>query len=159
MPVTLKEGDKAPDFKGVDQNGKEVKLSDFAGKNLILFFYPKDNTPGCIKEACNLRDNYDMWLSKGYAVIGVSPDNEASHQKFINKHDLPFPLLADTEKTILGAYETWGEKNMYGRKFMGVIRTTFVIDGEGTIVQLFKRPKVAEHTEQIVTGLEKAGKL
>ena len=93
MPVTLKEGDKAPDFEGVDQNGNEVKLSDFAGKNLILFFYPKDNTPGCTKEACDLRDNYEMWLSKGYSVIGVSPDDEASHQKFINKYNLPFPKV------------------------------------------------------------------
>ena len=98
MAVTLKEGDKAPDFSGVDQNGNTIQLSDFAGKNLILYFYPKDNTPGCTKEACNLRDNYEMWLEKGYSVLGVSPDSEASHQKFISKFDLPFPLLADTCK-------------------------------------------------------------
>ena len=159
MPVILKEGDIAPDFKGLDQNGNQIQLSDFAGKNLILFFYPKDNTPGCTKEACDLRDNYDMWLSKGYSVVGVSPDNEASHLKFISKYNLPFPLLADTEKTILGAYGTWGEKNMYGNIRMGVLRTTFVIDKDGKIVKLFKRPKVAEHTEQIVKALEKIGEL
>ena len=159
MPVTLKEGTKSPDFKGVNQNGEEVKLSDFTGKKLILFFYPKDNTPGCTKEACDLRDNYDMWLSKGYAVVGVSPDNEASHQKFIKKYNLPFPLLADTEKTIMGAFETWGEKNMYGKKFMGVLRTTFVIDGEGIITKIFKRPKVDVHSQQIAEAMEKTGKL
>ncbi len=159
MAVTLKEGDKAPDFSGVDQNGNTIQLSDFAGKNLILYFYPKDNTPGCTKEACNLRDNYEMWLEKGYSVLGVSPDSEASHQKFISKFDLPFPLLADTQKTVLQAFGTFGEKNMYGKKVMGVLRTTFVIDANGVIVQVFKRPKNAEHTEQIVESLEKAGKL
>lgn len=159
MAVTLKEGDKAPGFSGVDQNGNTIQLSDFAGKNLILYFYPKDNTPGCTKEACNLRDNYEMWLDKGYSVLGVSPDSEASHQKFISKFDLPFPLLADTEKTVLQAYGTFGEKNMYGKKVMGVLRTTFVIDANGVIVQVFKRPKNAEHTEQIVESLEKVGKL
>jgi peroxiredoxin Q/BCP len=159
MAVTLKEGDKSPDFSGVDQNGNTIQLSDFAGKNLILYFYPKDNTPGCTKEACNLRDNYEMWLEKGYSVLGVSPDSEASHQKFISKFDLPFPLLADTEKTVMQAFGTFGEKNMYGKKVMGVLRTTFVIDANGVIVQVFKRPKNAEHTEQIVQSLEKAGKL
>ena len=159
MAVTLKEGEKAPNFVGRDQDGKEVKLVDFAGKNLILFFYPKDNTPGCTKEACNLRDNHEYWLAKNYAVVGVSPDDEASHQKFIAKYNLPFPLLADTDKSIMNAYETWGEKNMYGNIKMGVLRTTFVIDGEGTITKIFKRPKTAEHTEQITTALEKLGKL
>lgn len=159
MAVTLKEGEKAPDFKGIDQNGQSVQLADFKGKNLILYFYPKDDTPGCTKEACNLRDNYDYWLDKGYAVVGVSPDDTASHQKFIEKYNLPFPLLADTEKSIMGAYETWGEKNMYGNIKMGVLRTTFVIDGEGTIVKIFKRPKTDAHTEQINKALEKLGKL
>ena len=115
MAVTLKEGEKAPNFKGIDQDGNEIKLADFKGKNLILYFYPKDDTPGCVKEACNLRDNYKMWLSKGYAVVGVSPDDEASHQKFIKKYDLPFPLIADPNKEVLNAYETWGEKNFYGK--------------------------------------------
>ncbi|BDS14365.1 thioredoxin-dependent thiol peroxidase [Aureispira anguillae] len=159
MAVTLKEGDKAPHFEGLDQDGKTVQLSDFKGKNLILYFYPKDNTPGCTKEACNLRDNYEYWLNKDYAVVGVSPDTAVSHQKFISKYDLPFPLLADTEKSILEAYGTWGEKNMYGNIKMGVLRTTFVIDTEGTIVKVFKRPKNDAHTEQITTALEKLGKL
>ncbi len=159
MAVTLKEGEKAPNFVGKDQNGKEVKLADFKGQNLILYFYPKDDTPGCTKESCNLRDNHEFWLAKGYAVIGVSPDDEASHQKFIAKYDLPFSLLADTDKTIMNAYQTWGEKNMYGHIKIGVLRTTFVIDGEGTIVKIFKRPKTAEHTEQITKALEKLGKL
>ena len=159
MGVTLEEGEKAPNFKSIDQDGNEIKLADFKGKNLILYFYPKDNTPGCTKEACDLRDNYDMWLSKGYAVVGVSPDDEASHQKFIKKYELPFPLIADTGKELLEAYGTWGEKNMYGNKTMGVLRTTFIIDGEGTITKIFKRPKSATHTDQIVTSLEKIGKL
>lgn len=159
MAITLKEGDKAPDFAGVDQNGNAIQLADFKGKNLILYFYPKDDTPGCTKEACNLRDNYDMWLEKGYAVVGVSPDDEASHQKFIEKYNLPFSLIADPEKKVMEAYQTWGEKNMYGNIKMGVLRTTFVIDTEGTIAKVFKRPKTAEHTEQIVKALEKLGKL
>jgi peroxiredoxin Q/BCP len=158
MAVTLKEGDKAPAFEGKDQDGNLVKLADFKGKNLILYFYPKDNTPGCTKEACNLRDNYQYWLDQNYAVIGVSPDSEASHQKFIAKYDLPFPLLADTDKTIMEAYGTWGEKNMYGNIKMGVLRTTFVIDEEGTITKVFKRPKNDAHTTQIKTALEKLGK-
>ncbi|MCP4440423.1 MAG: thioredoxin-dependent thiol peroxidase [Aureispira sp.] len=154
MAITLKEGDKAPDFKSIDQNGKEVSSADFKGKNLILYFYPKDDTPGCTKEACNFRDNYKMWQSKGYEILGVSPDDEASHQKFIKKYELPFPLLADTDKTIMTDYGTWGEKNMYGKIKMGVLRTTFVIDGEGKIVKIFKRPKTAEHTEQILGKIE-----
>jgi len=159
MGITLKEGQKAPNFEGKDQNGNVVKLDDFKGKNLILYFYPKDDTPGCTKEACNLRDNYEYWLDKDYAVVGVSPDDEASHQKFIEKYDLPFPLLADTDKSIMEAYQTWGEKNVYGKIKVGVRRTTYVINGEGEIVKIFKRPKTAEHTEQITKSLEKLGKL
>jgi peroxiredoxin Q/BCP len=159
MAITLQEGDQAPAFEGNDQNGKSVKLSDFEGKNLILYFYPKDDTPGCTKEACNLRDNYEYWLEKDYAVVGVSPDDEDSHQKFIKKYDLPFTLLADTDKEIMSAYGTWGEKNMYGKIRMGVLRTTFIIDGEGKIIKIFKRPKTAEHTEQITKALEKNGHL
>jgi peroxiredoxin Q/BCP len=154
MAITLQVGDKAPAFEGKDQDGNTVKLSDFAGKNLILYFYPKDNTSACTKEACNLRDNYEYWLNQGYAVVGVSPDSAASHQKFIEKYDLPFPLLADTEKEVMGAYGTWGEKNMYGKIVTGVLRTTFVIDAEGTIIKIFKRPKNAEHTEQISKALD-----
>jgi peroxiredoxin Q/BCP len=159
MAVTFKEGDKAPDFKGLDQNNKTVQLADFKGKNLILYFYPKDNTPGCTKEACDLRDNYDYWLNKDYAVIGVSPDSAASHQKFIEKFSLPFPLIADTDKSVMEAYGTWGEKNMYGNIKMGVLRTTFVIDTDGIITKVFKRPKNDAHTEQITQALEKLGKL
>ena len=154
MAVTLQKGDKAPDFKGIDQNGKEVQLSDFAGKKLILYFYPKDDTPGCTKEACNLRDNHTMLLEKGFAVLGVSPDDTASHQKFIEKYSLPFPLVADTGKEIMTTYGTWGEKNMYGKIKLGVLRTTFAIDEEGTILHVFKRPKNDAHAEQILKALK-----
>lgn len=154
MAITLQEGDKAPAFSAKDQDGKTIQLADFAGKKLILYFYPKDNTPGCTKEACNLRDNYEYWLNQGYAVLGVSPDGEEAHQKFIKKFELPFPLLADTEKEVMEAYGTWGEKNMYGKIRMGVLRTTFVIDEEGTIIKIFKRPKTAEHTAQITKALD-----
>lgn len=159
MAITLKAGDKAPSFVGMDQHGKKVDLKDLKGKNVILYFYPKDDTPGCTKESCNLRDNYEFWQSKNYEVIGVSPDNEASHQKFINKYNLPFTLLADTDKKIMSDYGTYGEKNMYGKKVMGVIRTTFVINENGVIAEVFKRPKVDEHTEQITKALEKSGAL
>ncbi len=155
MAIILKEGDKAPDFKALDQNGKEVKLSDFKGKKLILYFYPKDDTPGCTKEACNLRDNHKDLLDKGFAVLGVSPDDTTSHQKFIKKYELPFSLLADTDKKILTAYGAWGEKNMYGKITEGVLRSTFVIDENGIIVKVFKKVQTEEHTEQILKALEK----
>ncbi len=116
--ATLQIGDKAPDFKGIDQNGKAVTLGDFAGKRLVLYFYPKDNTPGCTDEACSLRDGWSELRAKGFEVLGVSADSEASHQKFIEKHSLPFNLIADTEKVILEAYNAWGEKSMYGKKYM-----------------------------------------
>ena len=124
--IQLKEGMRAPGFEGIDQNGNDVKLSDFTGKKVVLYFYPKDNTPGCTVEACNLRDNYDSFLKNGFAVIGVSPDNEKSHKGFISKYSLPFPLIADTSKKILNDYGVWGEKKMYGKTFLGVIRTTFI---------------------------------
>ncbi|HKK74068.1 MAG TPA: thioredoxin-dependent thiol peroxidase [Saprospiraceae bacterium] len=151
--TNLQAGDQAPDFRGVDQNGETVQLSDFAGKKLILFFYPKDNTPGCTAEACNLRDNYDDLREKGFALLGVSPDSERKHQNFINKFDLPFPLLADTEKEVLNAYGVWGEKKMYGRTYMGVFRTTFIIDEEGKIQHVFKKVKTKDHTNQILEAL------
>jgi thioredoxin-dependent peroxiredoxin len=153
MAITLKDGDKAPEFKGVDQNGKEVSLSDFKGKKVILYFYPKDDTPGCTKEACNLRDNYSVLLEKGFAVLGVSPDNTAAHQKFINKYELPFPLLADTEKEVLKAYGAWGEKNMYGKISEGVLRSTFIIDENGVILKIFKKVQTDAHSEQIFKAL------
>ncbi|MDD4087972.1 MAG: thioredoxin-dependent thiol peroxidase, partial [Bacteroidales bacterium] len=122
----LQKGDKAPDFTGNDQQGKVVSLDDFKGKKLVLYFYPKDDTPGCTKEACNLRDNYADLLDKGFALLGVSPDTEDSHQKFISKYELPFPLLSDPELKIIKAFGAWGEKNMYGRKYEGLLRTTFI---------------------------------
>jgi peroxiredoxin Q/BCP len=146
----LKAGDKAPDFEGKDQNGNLIKQSDFSGKKMILYFYPKDNTPGCTSEACDFRNNYEMWLSKGYAVIGVSADSEASHKKFAEKHELPFPLIADEDKTIIQAYGVWGEKNLYGKKSMGIKRTTFVIDENGIITNVFKQVKSKTHTNQIL---------
>ncbi|MFV0346115.1 MAG: thioredoxin-dependent thiol peroxidase [Bacteroidales bacterium] len=146
----LEIGDKAPNFKGVDEQGKEVKLSDYKGEKLILYFYPKDNTPGCTAESCNLNDNYQMWQAKGYEVLGVSPDSVESHKKFKTKYNLGFRLIADTDKKILEAYGAWGEKNMYGKIVIGVIRKTYVIDEEGVITQIFGRVKTKEHTEQIL---------
>jgi len=146
----LQEGDKAPDFTGRNQNGEELSLSDFAGQKLILFFYPKDNTPGCSAEAGNLRDNFEELKQHGYALLGVSPDSERKHQNFIKKFDLPFPLIADTEKEILNAYGVWGEKQMYGKTYEGVFRTTFVIDENGTIEKVFKKVKTKAHAEQIL---------
>jgi peroxiredoxin Q/BCP len=147
--VQLKEGSKAPYFDGIDQNGKEVRLNDFAGKKVVLYFYPKDNTPGCTVEACNLRDNYDSFLKKGFAVVGVSPDNEKSHKNFSGKFSLPFPLIADTAKKILNDYGVWGEKKMYGKSYFGVIRTTFLIDEKGVIEKIITKVDTAGHTEQI----------
>jgi peroxiredoxin Q/BCP len=146
-------GDKAPLFEGVNQDGKKISLSDFKGKKLILYFYPKDNTPGCTAESCNLNDNYEMWLSKGYEVVGVSPDNEKSHLKFIDKFGLKFNLIADTKNEILEAYGAWGEKSMYGKKYMGVLRTTYVIDENGIIKAVFGKVETANHTKQITEAL------
>ncbi len=151
--IQLKEGDKAPDFKGINQDEQEIALSDFKGKKLILYFYPKDNTPGCTAESCNLSENYDELTQKGFEVIGVSPDDATKHQKFIANHNLKFNLIADTEKQILEAYGAWGEKKLYGRVYMGVIRTTFVIDENGTIEKIFKKVKTKDHTNQILTEM------
>ncbi len=151
--IQLKEGDKAPDFKGINQDEQEIALSDFKGKKLILYFYPKDNTPGCTAESCNLSENYDELTQKGFEVVGVSPDDATKHQKFIAKHNLKFNLIADTEKQILEAYGAWGEKKLYGRVYMGVIRTTFVIDENGTIEKIFKKVKTKDHTNQILTEM------
>ncbi len=151
--IQLKEGDKAPDFKGINQDEKEIALSDFKGKKLILYFYPKDNTPGCTAESCNLSENYDELTNKGFEVVGVSPDDATKHQKFIAKHNLRFNLIADTEKQILEAYGAWGEKKLYGKVYMGVIRTTFVIDENGTIEKIFKKVKTKDHTNQILTEM------
>lgn len=149
----LKVGQAAPEFSGVNQNGETISLSGFRGKKLILYFYPKDDTPGCTAEACNLNDNYDFWISKGYEVVGVSPDNEASHAKFAKKYGLKFNLIADPAKTIVGDYGVWGEKSNYGKVYMGVIRTTFVIDENGLIEKIYKKVDTKEHTRQISNDL------
>ncbi len=148
--MSLKVGDSAPDFSVNDQSGNPVKLSDFKGKKVVLYFYPKDNTPGCTAEACNLRDNYEALQKAGYVVLGVSTDSEKSHQKFIDKFELPFPLLADTEKQIHDKYDTWVEKSMYGRKYMGTARTTFLIDENGKIEEIIGKVKTKDHTAQIL---------
>ena len=145
-------GDKAPEVLGVDENGKEVRLSDYKGKKVVLYFYPKDNTPGCTTEACNLRDNIDALHEAGYEVIGASIQDEKSHQKFIEKHELPFHLVADTEMKLVQEFGVWGEKNMCGRKYMGTFRTTFIINEEGVIERIFtpKQIKTKEHAAQIL---------
>lgn len=149
----LKVGDVAPDFTGINQNEEKVGLKNFKGKKLILYFYPKDNTPGCTAESCNLNDNYEQWIEKGFEVVGVSPDSVKSHQKFIDKYGLKFNLIADTEKEILQAYGAWGEKSMYGKKYMGVLRKTFVIDEAGKILEIFEKVKTKDHTNQIINTL------
>ncbi len=149
----LKEGFKAPMFKGKDQDGKWVSLEDFKGKKVILYFYPKDDTPGCTAEACNLRDNYHDLLTRGFAIVGVSPDDEKSHAKFRSRYELPFSLLADPQAEILNAYGVWGEKNMYGKKYMGVLRTTFVIDETGIIRKIIRKVDTGDHTRQILAEL------
>lgn len=145
-------GQRLPEILGKDQDGKEFKLSDFKGKKLVLYVYPKDSTPGCTTEACNIRDNYERFLSLGYVVIGVSIQDESSHKKFIAKYQLPFPLIADTEKKLVGELGVWGEKKMYGKTVMGVLRTTFIADEDGKIVRIIgpKEIKVKEHSTQIL---------
>jgi len=150
--MALKAGDKAPDILGTDQDGKEIKLSDYSGKKLVLYFYPKDSTPGCTAQACNLRDHYADLKENGYEVIGVSADSASSHQKFIAKQQLPFTLIADTEKSLSEQFGTWGEKSMYGRKYMGMFRTTFIIDEQGIIIRVIdpKEVNTKNHTAQIL---------
>ena len=148
--MSLKAGDKAPDFSVNDQNGKPVKLSDYKGKKVVLYFYPKDNTPGCTAESCNLRDNYSALQKAGYEVLGVSKDDEKSHTKFIDKFQLPFTLLADTELDIHHKYGTWVEKSMYGKKYMGTARTTFLINENGVIEEVIEKVKTKDHTSQIL---------
>ena len=146
----LKEGDKAPNFKSTDQDGNPVKLGDFKGKRVVLYFYPKDDTPGCTKEACSFRDADAVYQKKGIKVLGVSTDDEKSHQKFISKFQLPFDLLADTDKSIVNAYGVWGEKSMYGKKYMGTHRKTFLIDENGKIAKIFDKVKVDEHADEVL---------
>lgn len=150
----MQTGDKAPELLGRDENGNELRLSDFAGRKLALYFYPKDMTSGCTTEACNLRDNYQELKAAGYEVVGVSVDDEKSHQKFIAKHELPFPLIADTEKKLVEEFGVWGEKSMYGRKYFGTFRTTFIIGEDGTVERIIgpKQIKVKDHAAQILAG-------
>jgi peroxiredoxin Q/BCP len=148
--ATLKEGDKAPEFTAKDQNGKAVSLADFKGKTVILYFYPKDDTPGCTAEACSFRDNYQSLLGKGYQVIGVSTDDEKSHKKFETKYSLPFPLVADEDKSIVEAYGVWAEKNMYGKKYMGTVRTTFIINSDGVISHVINKVDTQNSSQQVL---------
>ncbi|MEP7211892.1 MAG: thioredoxin-dependent thiol peroxidase [Acidobacteriota bacterium] len=148
--MMLKEGDAAPDFDSKDQNGNSVKLTDYKGKKVVLYFYPKDDTPGCTKEACSFRDADDVFNSKGIKVFGVSTDDEKSHQKFISKFQLPFDLLADTDKSIVESYGVWGEKSMYGKKYMGTTRKTFLIGEDGKIAKIFDKVNVEQHADEVL---------
>jgi thioredoxin-dependent peroxiredoxin len=143
-------GDKAPDFNSVDENGNKISLSDFKGKKLVLYFYPKDDTPGCTAQACNLRDNYEMLQNKGYEVIGVSADNESKHRKFIEKYSLPFRLMADTDKEVCKAYGVWGPKKFMGKTFDGIHRTTFVISETGIIEEVITKVDTQQHVGQLI---------
>jgi len=148
--MNLKVGDKAPDFTGKDANGKEIRLSDYKGKKVVIYFYPKDDTPGCTAQACNLRDNYDVLQKAGYVILGISGDDEKSHKKFQEKYELPFTLVADPEKKINELYGVWVEKSMYGKKYMGTARTTFIIDEEGVISEIIEKVDTKNHTDQIL---------
>ena len=150
--TTLTEGDKAPLFKSKDQDGNIVSLADFKGKKVVLYFYPEDDTPTCTIQACNLRDNYSLFTKKGIEVLGVSPDDEKKHKKFEDKFHLPFTLVADPDKKIIDKYGVWGEKNLYGRKYMGLHRTTFLIDEKGIIKKIFRKPKSNSHTQEILNA-------
>jgi thioredoxin-dependent peroxiredoxin len=147
---TLTKGDKAPDFAGVDQDGQPVSLNDYTGKKLVLYFYPKDDTPGCTAEACSLRDNYDKLLNAGYDVLGVSTDPVKSHKKFVDKFTLPFRLLSDTEKTVSEAFGVYGLKKFMGKEYMGINRTTFLIDEKGIIIDVISKVDTKKHAEQIL---------
>ena len=153
----LKEGDKAPAFSGKDQNGQKVSLADYKGKKLILYFYPQDNTPTCTVQACNLRDNDALLRKEGFSILGVSPDDEKSHLKFEAKFNLPFPLLADPEHKIIDKYGVWGEKQLYGRKYQGLHRTTFLIDEKGVIIRIFLKPRSKIHSEEIMQAWAAVG--
>ncbi len=148
--LKLSIGDPAPHFSGLNQNGNKISLSDYKGRKLVLYFYPKDDTPGCTAQACNLSENYARLLENGYKVLGVSPDNDKKHTKFITKYNLGFDLLADTEKEACMAYGVWVEKSMYGKTYMGVARTTFIIDENGTIADIIEKVDTKAHTEQIL---------
>lgn len=150
--MALSVGTKAPDFSVPDQDGKTIRLSDYQGKKVVLYFYPRDMTPGCTAEACNLRDNYSLLLKQGYTIFGISTDNEKTHRKFIEKEKLPFSLLADTDKTVHHKYGTWVEKSLYGRKYMGTARVTFVIDESGRIQEIIEKVDTKNHASQILSN-------
>jgi peroxiredoxin Q/BCP len=152
--ATLKEGDKAPEFTANDQNGKTVALADYRGKTVVLYFYPKDDTPGCTAEACDFRDNYEYLQSQGYEVIGVSTDDEKSHKKFESKYNLPFTLIADHDQQIVNSYDVWVEKNMYGKKYMGTQRTTFIIDADGLISHIITKVDTKNSSQQVLDLLK-----
>ena len=157
--ITLTEGVKAPLFKGKDQNGKTVSLADYKGQKLVLFFYPQDDTPTCTIEACNLRDNYGLLKHNGFEVIGVSPDDEKKHKKFEEKFDLPFTLIADDKHAIIDKYGVWGQKKLYGREYMGLHRTTFIIDEKGIIRKIYTKPKNKQHAEEILKDWNAANRV
>ena len=146
----IEPGTKAPDFEGETQSGDTIRLSDFAGRKVAVYFYPKDDTSGCTKQACNLRDNWEALQEAGVAVIGISKDSAKSHEKFASKYSLPFPLIADTEKEIIEAFGAWGQKSLYGRKYLGIFRTTFLIDEQGIVIGVIRKPKVSGHAEEIL---------
>jgi peroxiredoxin Q/BCP len=148
--AALKIGDEAPAFEAVDQDGNPISLKDYKGKKLVLYFYPKDDTPGCTAEACNLRDNYALLLKKGYEIVGVSADDDRSHKKFIEKYVLPFPLIPDKDKKILKSYGAWGKKNLYGKEYDGILRTTYIISEKGIIEKVFSKVDTKNPTEQIL---------
>lgn len=150
MATQLKEGQKAPLFKGIDQNGKPVSLTDYKGKNVVLYFYPEDDTPTCTIQACNLRDNYSLLKQHRFVVLGVSPDDVTRHQEFEKKYDLPFTLIADPKRKIIEKYGVWGEKSLYGKKYIGLHRTTFIIDESGKIKKIFLRPRSSQHAAEII---------
>lgn len=152
MP-TLKEGDLAPAIEAVDHNGEKITLEEYRGKKVVLYFYPKDNTPGCTAEACDLRDNYERFLDQGFEVIGVSADSEKSHLNFISKYELPFRLISDVDKKVLQDFDAWGEKKMYGKSYMGIIRKTFIIDEEGKIEKIIEKVNTKQHSQQIFEEL------
>jgi len=149
--MKLNIGDQAPEIKGVDQHGKAISLNDYKGKKIVLYFYPKDDTPGCTAEACNLRDNYSDLTKFGFDVIGVSTDNEKSHLKFVEKYSLPFRLIADTDKEVVEAYGVWGLKKFMGKEYMGISRTTFIIDEQGKISKVIEKVDTKNHTAQIIS--------
>ena len=155
--IQVSEGMKAPAFKGKDQNGKDVSLADFKGKKVVLYFYPEDDTPTCTVEACNLRDNYALLRNEGFEVLGVSPDDSKSHKKFEQKFSLPFTLIADPDHKIIDSYGVWGEKQLYGRKYMGLHRTTFLIDEKGVVKKVFLKPRSKQHAEDIVKFWKQEG--